>query len=69
MDRLNPKIIIGIVFLDVVLAAMGTVYLLFGPTEHRSEILSTTILTWVLGAGAYLLYRYLRTRGAGPGST
>ena len=34
MNRVNPKIILGIVLLDVVMAVMGTAYLIFGPTTH-----------------------------------
>jgi hypothetical protein len=67
MDKLNPKIILGIVLLDVVVAAMGTVYLLFGPETHRSEVVRLTIQTWVLGGAGYVLYRYLQSRETGSG--
>lgn len=62
MDNLNPKLVLGIVFLDVVVAVMGTAYLLFGPTTHRSDVLRITIETWFLGGAGYVLYRYLRSR-------
>lgn len=69
MDKqFNPKIVLGIVLLDIVVAVMGTAYLLFGTTTHRSDVLRITIETWILGGAGYVLYRYLRSRGAGSGS-
>jgi hypothetical protein len=64
MDRFNPKIVLVFVILDVFVAATGTIVLLFGPTEYRSDVAGLTIRTWLLGAGASILYRYLRSRQA-----
>jgi hypothetical protein len=62
LDRLNPRIILAVVFLDVLLAAIGTVYLLVGSAEDRSDVTWLTVQTWVLGGAAFVLYRYLRSR-------